>query len=99
MALLSEEGMVITMPDNINSAADEFIKSQGSKIGGKQDDIKKLIDTPDGQKVKDMMSGRSEALMDALGKGDIDTLKGALKDILSTEEGARLAQNLRDIIK
>ena len=88
------------MSSDLNKAAKDFLHSPaGEKLAGKQDELVQLISTPDAQKVKKMMSGKGGALKSAFENGDMDTVKDALQELLKTEEGARLAENLRNMIK
>lgn len=85
---------------DINKAASDFLKTPaGAKLSGKQDEINKLIDSPEGQKVKNMLSGNEANVMSALERGDTAVLKQTLSNILKTEEGARLTEQLLKMMK
>ena len=87
------------MQDNINKAAQELLKSkQGEKLIGKKDEIAKLANSSDGQKVKSMLE-RESGLKNAIDSGDIGALKDTLSKILKTDEGARIASQLNDMMK
>lgn len=87
------------MAIDFNKAANDLLNTPaGSKLSGKQDELNKLIDSPEGQKVKDMLSGEETNVMAALEKGDVASLKKTLSNILKTEEGARLAEQLRKMM-
>ena len=88
------------MSNDLGKAAKDFLNSPaGEKFHGKQDELTRLMATSDAQKVKKMMSGKGDALMSAFENGDMDTVTSALRELLKTEEGARLADSLRDMMK
>ncbi len=66
----------------------------GAKLAGKQEELGKLIDSPEGRKVKDMLSGDEANVMAAIENGDMAVLKNTLSNILKTEEGSRLAEQI-----
>jgi hypothetical protein len=87
------------MAMDFNKAASDLMKTPaGAKLSGKQEEIGKLIDSPEGQKVKELLNGEEQNVMTALEKGDMAVLKNTLANILSTEEGARLAEQLRQMM-
>lgn len=87
------------MSTDFEKLASEFMKSKdSSKIMSKADEIKKIATSNDGQKVMKMM-GNTDKLKAAMEKGDTDTLQNVIKNVLSTEEGARLAQQLSELLK
>ena len=88
------------MSTDLKKAAGDFFNSPaGEKLSDKKDEIMGLIDSDDGQKVKKMIEGGGVDIMGALQAGDMKTLKGALSGLLSTEEGARLAGQIMNMIK
>lgn len=87
------------MSTQFEKLASEFINnSKGSKLQDKAEEIKKIATSSDGQKVKKMM-GNTEELKAAMEKGDTETLQNVIKKVMSTEEGARLAKQLSDLLK
>ncbi len=87
------------MNKNLNKAAEELLNSDsGAKLASKKDDIQKIADSSDGQKVKAMLE-KNGSLSEALEKGDMDSIRKTVSQIMQTEAGARLAQQLSDIIK
>ena len=93
---LSERGK--NMTNDFKKVADELLKAPGSsKL--KKDEIKKIMGSEDGQKIKKMLEGDGTDLMGAVRKGDTDTLKNALEGILKTEEGARMAEKIMKMMK
>jgi len=86
------------MANDFKKIADELLKTPaGSKL--KKDEVNKILDSSDGQKVKQMLETGDTDLLDAVRKGDMDTLKITLSDILKTEEGARLAGQIMKMMK
>ncbi len=63
---------------------------------GRADDIKKLAESEDGQKLRDMID--AEKIRQAAGSGDGKALQEMLSAVLSTEEGKRLAENVRKML-
>lgn len=64
---------------------------------GKADDIKRLAQSPDGEKLKNLI-GEAE-IEKAVSSGDAAALKKILGSVLSTEEGRRLAENVRRMME
>jgi hypothetical protein len=81
------------------AASDFMATSAGSKLAGKQDELGQLINSTDGQKVKNMLSGNEANVMAAIENGDMAVLKNTLSNILKTEEGSRLAEQLMKMMK
>jgi hypothetical protein len=67
-------------------------------LKGKADEIKKIAHSGDGQKVKKMM-GNSDDLKKAMEQGDMSAMQKVISDVMSTEEGARLAKQLSELFK
>jgi hypothetical protein len=88
------------MAIDINKATNDFLNTPaGAKLSGKKEELGKLIDSPEGQKVKDLLSGEEANVMAALENGDMAVLKKTLSNILKTEEGSRLAEQLLKMMK
>ena len=86
------------MATDFKKAADEFLKTAaGSKLDKKE--LGKIMDSEDGKKVKNMIEQGDTDLMDAVRKGDMDTLKNTLAGVLQTEEGSRLADQIMKMMK
>ena len=64
---------------------------------GKADDIKKLAESADGIKLAGMIDSRQMEM--AARSGDADTLKALLQSVLQTQEGKRLAENVRKMME
>jgi hypothetical protein len=71
----------------------------GRKISAKKEELEQLANSKDGQKVRQMLDGKEQKLKSAVENGDTATLKSALSDILKTDEGARLANRLSELMK
>ena len=67
------------------------------KVRGKEDRIKKLAESADGEKIKSMVDG--DRLKAAFEKGDTKTVQDTLKTVLATDEGARLLKQLEEMFK
>lgn len=64
---------------------------------GKADDIKKLAESADGIKLAGMIDPQKVEL--AARSGDSDALKALLSSVLQTQEGKRLAENVRKMME
>ena len=62
-------------------------------------ELKDLVGSKDGQKVKELMTGEAEQLKEAMQKGDMATLKRSFDSLMRTEEGARLIGKIQDMMK
>ena len=71
--------------------------ASNDKIRGKEQELKKLADSKDGEKIKQMVDG--EALQKALDEGDTAALQSTISNVLKTEEGARLLSQLEQLFK
>ena len=71
----------------------------GTKLNEKKEDIEKLINSQEGQNVKNMLSVDEAGLKAAFARGDMDTLKNALAEVLKTEDGAKLAAQIQNLLK
>lgn len=85
---------------DLNKAADDFLSTPaGAKLSGKKDELKKLVNSADGQKVKSMLSGNEADVMAAIENGDLAVLQKTLSQILKTEEGSRIADQLMKMMR
>lgn len=64
---------------------------------GKTNDIKRLAESSDGQKLGQMIDPKQ--LEKAASSGDSEAIKNILGTVLSTEEGRRLAENVRRMME
>lgn len=84
--------------EDIKKVAEDFLTTeQGKKIAAKRGDLEKLAASADGRKMQELFSTASAKK--AAESGDMKTLAGMLSDALKTEEGARLAKTLQNLIK
>lgn len=88
------------MADEYGSIASEFMKSsEAAALAGKKEEIAALAATEEGRAVQNMLGEKSEALSESLKRGDIDSVKKSVLDILGTDAGASLAAKLREMMK
>ena len=64
---------------------------------GKADKIKQLANSEDGRKLSQIID--QKAIEDAARKGDSTALSGILSQVLSTDEGKRLAASLQQLMR
>ena len=84
--------------DSFEKKAKKFLDSpQGAALSGKEDRIRAIADSRDGQKVKGMVD--EAALSSAIERGDADVIRAELSKIASSTEGARLLQQLSELMK
>lgn len=87
------------MSEKLDETARRILESQqGANIMKKKKEIANLAASQDGAAVKSMFEQNS-GIKDALGRGDVDALKDAVSNILKTDEGARLAKKLSEMMK
>ncbi len=88
------------MDNDLGKMANDLLNSsEGAKLSEKKDDIEKLINSREGQNVKNMLSGNEANLKAAFANGDMSTLQQALAEVLKTEDGAKLAQQIQNLMK
>lgn len=91
---------MISMGSKFDKAAGDLLNSpQAAALSGKKDELQGIISSAEGQKVKKMMEGKTDSLMTAFENGDMKTLQSGLSSILSTKEGAQLAEKLMEMMK
>lgn len=78
-------------------ASNLLSSSKAQKISSKQDDIMKLANSAEGKKVSQIVDGKD--LVQAMEKGDVSVMQNAIKNIMKTEEGARLVQQIDKMMK
>jgi phosphoribosylanthranilate isomerase len=64
---------------------------------GKADDIKRLAESEDGLKLAGMLN--AQQIQQAAKTGDTEALKSLLSSVLQTQEGKRLAENVRKMMQ
>ena len=62
-------------------------------------ELKNVLGSEDGQKVKAMMEQDADRLKHALQSGDVFALKNTFNNLMGTPEGARLIGELKNLIK
>ena len=87
------------MASEFEKKAEAFLGgSGGKKLNEKRGEIQQLADSDDGRKVKSMLD-ENGSLQAAVEKGDVGALKNVLSQVLNTDEGARLAKRLSELMK
>jgi hypothetical protein len=95
----SPEKWVINMPTDYEKLAFELMNKNGlNNLTKNADALKKLADSPDAKKIKSII-GDEGKMTSALMSGDTAALQEIVKSVLSTEEGARLAEQLKGMLK
>ncbi|MDR0861305.1 MAG: hypothetical protein LBN30_00790 [Oscillospiraceae bacterium] len=84
------------MQDN-NPLGALFDNPQAAKLLEKKSALESLANSDDGKAIRQKLDGTSIAK--AFDEGDMTTVSGAISGILSTPEGARLAETLRELMK
>ena len=64
---------------------------------GRTEDIKRLAESEDGKKISRMVD--AERLKEAARSGDSKALHELLSGVLKTEEGKRLAESIKNLLK
>lgn len=82
---------------NIAGAAELLNSPDGKKIMEKRGELERLAATADGKKVRELLGG--DKIEQAAKSGDIASIAASLQAALKTEEGARLAERLRELMK
>jgi hypothetical protein len=86
------------MNEDLQKAATEFLSTEeGKRIAGKRGELEKLAESADGKRVRALLDG--DKLQKAAESGDMNALSALLSGALNTEEGARLAKRLQNLIK
>lgn len=87
------------MPTDYEKLAYELMNKNGlTDLTKNTDALKKLVNSPDARKVKNLI-GDEGKMTAALVNGDTAALQDIVKSVLSTEEGARLAEQLKSMLK
>ena len=86
------------MTDNFENKAGEFLGTpEGKKLASKKPALEKLANSSDGRRVREMLGGSK--IEEAAKSGDVVSLATAIQNALKTEEGARLAAQLKELMK
>jgi|GEM_PF-579744 len=87
------------MDNNLENIAFGMLKSMaGEKLSEKMPEINKLVESKDAQSLKQKLGDGSEVLK-AVQNGDSQALQCLLSSVLQTEEGARIAKAISDMLK
>lgn len=87
------------MDNNLENIALNMLMSMGSgKLSEKMPELNKLAESEDVQNLKQKLGDGSD-IMKAVQKGDSQALQCLLSSVLQTEEGARMAKTLSDMLK
>lgn len=88
----------MTENKNYESGMEDFLNtSEGKKLMSNKPALEKLANSADGQRVKQLLGGSK--IEEAAKKGDIVSLASAIQNAFKTEEGARLADQLKELMK
>jgi len=68
-------------------------------VASKAEDLGRIVDSSDGQKVKAIMERDAGKLKQAVQSGDIGTLKQTFDHLMQTQEGARLIGEIQKMMK
>ena len=80
-----------------NGAGNLLTEEQTSSLKANAGNLQKLAESADGKKVRKLLGDEKKAAM-ALETGDAAELKQIMERVLSTEEGKRLASQLKDLL-
>ncbi len=87
------------MSTNFEKLASDLLSGKNTTaFSGKNDALKNLAETQDAQKIKQML-GNGDTVKKAMASGDTAALESIVKTVLSTKEGARLAEELAKMFK
>ena len=83
---------------DINSLAESYLSSdKGKKIADNKNAISEIANSDDGKKIMDMIN--MSDVESSLKSGNTEELKKILMTVLSTDEGKRIENKLKNIIK
>ena len=87
------------MPTDYEKLASDLLNGKDNpSLRGKSAALKNLASSKDAQKIKQML-GNGDTVKKAMENGDTATLQNIVKNVLNTEEGARLAEELAKMFK
>ncbi|NLM83764.1 MAG: hypothetical protein GX189_03540 [Clostridiales bacterium] len=88
------------MDKNFEKMAQELLNSPAaSKLSGKKSELEKLMRSPEGKTIQNMLSGQEQHIMQAVSRGDMDVIKSTVSKILQTQEGAKLAEQIMKMMQ
>ncbi|MDR2421738.1 MAG: hypothetical protein LBD49_06525 [Oscillospiraceae bacterium] len=86
------------MPENAKIDADMLLNApEIQRLAGRRAEIERLADSEDGKRVRALLAGAD--VENAARSGDLSSVASAVRAALSTEEGSRLANRLRGLLK
>jgi len=68
-------------------------------ITSKTEDLGRIVNSGDGQKVKAIMTQDADKLKQAVQSGDMGTLKQTFDSLMQTQEGARLIGEIQKMMR
>ena len=80
-----------------NGAGNLLTEEQTQSLKANAGNLQKLAESADGKKVRKLLGDEKKAAK-ALETGDAAELKQIMERVLSTEEGKRLASQLKDLL-
>lgn len=87
------------MPTDFEKFAADMLRGKtGADIEAKSDALRSLSETQDAKKIKQML-GDGSSVKNAMKSGDTAALESIVKNVLSTKEGARLAEEISKMFK
>ena len=85
------------MSTDFKKAAEDFMSSgDGRKLAGKKDEIERLASSKDGETVRSIL--QKGGFGDAVKSGDTEAIKKAINNVVNTDAGARLLQQLQKMM-
>lgn len=69
------------------------------RFAAHETELKQLAESEDGRRITKMLDSSSVDIASAVEHGDEEAMKSILASVLSTQEGARLAQKLSELLK
>ena len=86
------------MENELDRLSRDFLSgSEGKKISGKKADIERIAASADGERVRTMLE--AGGFEDAVRRGDANALRASLEQVMKTESGARLVENLKALME
>lgn len=82
------------MPTDFEKLATDLLNGRNNTaLDGKSKALRSLADTQDAKKIKQMLGG-GDTVKKAMSSGDKGEIESIVRNILSTKEGARLAEEI-----
>ena len=85
------------MDDTVKKVTDSFFATpEGRKVAERRGDFEALAASKDGESVMKMLGADVKR---AAEKGDVSAISAAVQAVLKTDEGARLAKKISEMLK